>query len=169
MEQKTHWKKLNNYDYLGAYSLEPGQDMILTINVVKNEIVKGPDGKKEQCMVMTFMEKQKPMIVNATNAKMIQKLYKTPYIEEWIGRKIQLYVEMVKAFGDTVEALRIRPYIPKQATIDIKCSNCEKEVQPFGKNSAEQMAQYAYQKFGKVLCTECATKINDAGKVADPL
>ena len=41
---------------------------------------------------MTFAENVKPMIVNSTNAKTIEKLYKTPYIEEWKGRKIQLFV-----------------------------------------------------------------------------
>ena len=86
---QTHWKKLINLDYLGAYSLDPGKDMILTIKGVRNEIVTGPDGKKEECMVMSFIENVKPMIVNSTNAKTIQKLYKTPYIEEWQGRKIQ--------------------------------------------------------------------------------
>ena len=29
-----HWKRLINPDYLGAYSLEPGQDMIRTVSVI---------------------------------------------------------------------------------------------------------------------------------------
>ena len=43
---KTHWKKLHNPDYLGAYSLDPGKDKILTIKDVRNEIITGADGKK---------------------------------------------------------------------------------------------------------------------------
>jgi hypothetical protein len=167
---QTHWRKLVNPDYLGAYSLDPGKDMILTIKTVKNEIVTGPDGKKEECMVMTFMENVKPMIVNSTNAKTIQKLYKTPYIEEWSGRKIQLFADKVKAFGEVVEALRIRPRIPTaQGQIKTVCADCGNEIQGFETKTPEQIAQYTYQKYGKPLCSECAKKANEAGKAEDVL
>ena len=43
----THWKKLTNPDYLGAYSLEDGKDIVLTIERVQVETVTGPEGKKE--------------------------------------------------------------------------------------------------------------------------
>ena len=47
---QTHWKKLQNPDYLGAYSLEPGKDMVLTVASVRQEKVTGADGKKEDDM-----------------------------------------------------------------------------------------------------------------------
>jgi hypothetical protein len=167
---QTHWKKLHNPDYIGAYALDPGKDLVVTIKNVKVETVQGPDGKKEECMVITFMEKDiKPMIVNSTNAKTIEKLYKSPYIEEWSGRKIQLFVDKIKAFGDTVEALRIRPKIPNQTTISTKCTDCSNEIKGFENKTAEQIAQYTYGKYGKPLCTECAKKIAELGKVEDPL
>ena len=75
-------------------------------------MVVGEDSRKEECIIVTFVEKQKPMILNATNAKTITKMYKTPYVEEWQGRKIQLYAATIKAFGEQMEALRIRPRIP---------------------------------------------------------
>lgn len=158
---KTHWKKLQNPDYLGAYSLDEGQDLILTIDYVRLEKVKGTDGKEEECIVLHFTEKQKPMIINATNAKTISKLYKTPYIEDWHGRKIQIHSEMVRAFGETVEALRIKPIIPKveipkQAT-PILCTDCHEPISGIGKMSAEQMAQYTQDKYSKPLCAKCAT------------
>ena len=31
MEHLTHWKNQFNYDYLGAYSLSGGKDIVLTI------------------------------------------------------------------------------------------------------------------------------------------
>jgi hypothetical protein len=160
---------LQNPDYIGAYALEPGKDMVVTIRSVKNEIVTGPDGKKEECMVMTFVENVKPMIVNSTNAKTIQKLYKTPYIEEWRGRKIQLFVDQVKAFGEVVDALRIRKFVPKQEKISTVCADCSEQIQPFGEKTAEQIAQYTYQKYGKQLCAKCAKKVSEAGKVEDVL
>jgi hypothetical protein len=159
--QKIHWKKLYNPDYLGAYSLEPGKDMVLTIKTVSVEMVTGTDGKKEENMVIRFEEKgAKPMVLNSTNAKTIEKIYKTPYIDEWSGKKIQLFADKVKAFGEVVEALRIRPTIPREAKIDTKCSDCKGDIQVFGQMSAEQMALYTTKKYNKPLCSECATKIN---------
>lgn len=108
----THWKKLQNPDYLGAYSLQPGEEPIYTIAKVGPEMVTGPDGKKDECTVAHFTEKAKPMVLNATNCKTIAKIYNTPFIEHWVGKKIQIYAAKVKAFGEDVEALRIRPKAP---------------------------------------------------------
>lgn len=116
MEQKTHWKKLVNPNYLGSYSLNPGEEVVYTIKEIKREKVKGPDGKEEECSVCYFMEQGvKPMIMNIVNSKIVSKMYQTPYIEDWPGKKIQIYSAKVKAFGDVVDALRIRPQIPNQS------------------------------------------------------
>lgn len=106
--KKTHWKKLENPDYIGAYSLDQGKDLTVTIEAVKRELVTGTGGKKEECTV-AYLHGQKPFILNRTNAKTISKIYGTPYIEEWVGKSITLYVAHIKAFGeDNVECLRIR-------------------------------------------------------------
>jgi DNA-directed RNA polymerase subunit RPC12/RpoP len=165
-EVLTHWKKLTNPDYLGAYALEPGQDLIVTIKSVANEVVTGTDGKKETCSVMHFVENVKPLVLNATNSKTITKLLKTPYIEQWSGRKIQLYVETgIKAFGDIVDAIRVRPFLPVEQ--ELKCADCGKKIEPFGKMSAEVVAKHTLKTYGKMLCSECATKIAEANKKAD--
>lgn len=157
---QTHWKKLHNPDYLGSYALTPGEDLIATIQVVKNEMVIGPDGKKEECTVIHFIEHNiKPMIINATNAKTIAKLFKTPYIEEWQNKKIQIYSASVKAFGETVDALRIRAFLPQITDAVPKCFDCKKEIEPTGNMNAGQMAGYTQKKYGKPLCVECATKL----------
>lgn len=155
----THWKKLTNPNYLGAYSIENGQDLILTIKYVQEEKVTGTDGKKDDCVVCHFVENAKPMILNATNMKTITKLYKTPYIEEWAGKKIQIGVEKVKAFGDIVEALRIRKIIPNiQSAALPKCENCGNDIQPLNSMTSEQVAAYTRSKYGQALCSVCATK-----------
>ena len=105
---KTHWKKLENPDYIGAYSLDAGKDLTVTIEKIVREMVTGQGGKKEECTI-AILKGQKPFILNRTNQKMIQKIYDTPYIEEWTGKKITLYVAKIRAFGeDNVECLRIR-------------------------------------------------------------
>lgn len=116
MEQLTHWKKNFNYNYLGSYSLANGNDVILTIKETKKELVKNETGKDEECFVAYFVEKSdwiKPMILNKTNCKTISKIYKCPYIEQWQGKKIQIFIDKVKAFGEVHDALRIRPFEPK--------------------------------------------------------
>lgn len=103
----THWKKLTNPNYLGSYSLEPGKDLTVTIVSVQKELVTGVGGEKEECIVATLAD-QKPLILNKTNCKTIEKLFDTPYIEQWKNKKITLYTAKVQAFGEVVDALRIR-------------------------------------------------------------
>lgn len=165
-EKLTHWKKLTNPDYLGAYALEPNQDLIVTIKSVANEVVTGTDGKKETCSVMRFAENVKPMVLNATNSKTISKLFKTPFIEEWEGRKIQLYVETgVKAFGDVVDALRVRPFLPVEK--NLICADCGKKIEGTAKATADVLAKYTLKQFGRMLCNECGKRENDAAKKAN--
>lgn len=159
----THWKKLSNPNYLGAYSIEDGNDLILTISAVRQEEVIGTDGKKEECIVCYFSDSPKPMILNSTNAKMIQKLLNTPYIEQWAGHKVQIGVEKVKAFGDVVEALRVRKFPPK--AVSIKCESCGGDIIAANGMSPDQLAAYTLKKYGKKLCASCATAA--AGAKAD--
>lgn len=154
---KTHWKKLTNPDYLGAYALDDGKDVILTISYVREEKVTGSDGKKDDCVVCHFSERVKPMILNSTNMKTITKLFGTPYIEDWSGRRIQIGIEKVKAFGDVVDALRVRKFIPAENVP--KCESCGGKIQPRGNNSAEQIAAYTKKKYGQALCSACATRM----------
>lgn len=120
MSELTHWKKLVNPDYLGAYALEPGKDLTLTIKSAGIEEITGKDGKKEMKTVVRFQESGiKPLILNRTNAKMITKLHKTPFIEQWAGKRITLYAQAGKWFGEEQEALRVRDFLPQDKTIDI--------------------------------------------------
>lgn len=175
---KTPWKKLTNPDYLGAYSLDNGNgkydDIIVTIKNVKTESVTGPDGKRETCPVAYFADNGvKPMILNATNMKTLEKLFHSKYIEDWSGGRIQLFVASVKAFGDVVDALRIRPYIPEdKKDKKLICADCNKEIQGFGKYDAKYIAERNQQKYGKPLCAGCAQKRAEKEKAeqpADPL
>lgn len=111
MGEKTHWKKLVNLDYIGAYSLN-GKDLVVEITEVSVKRVKGEGGKEEECTVAT-LKGQKPFIINRTNAKVISKLYNSPYIEDWVGKKITLFPTTTRVAGETVECLRVRPSLPK--------------------------------------------------------
>ena len=81
--EKTHWKKTMNPNYLGAYALEPNQDLVVTITDVKTEQVMNADGRNEECLV-AHLKDHKPLIVNKTNAKAIAKV--ADLITSKIGR-----------------------------------------------------------------------------------
>jgi hypothetical protein len=107
---KTHFKKLRNPDYLGSWDLADAngvfKNKILTIKDVKKEMVHDGKGGQDDCVTVHFID-SKPMIMNSTNLKTISKSLDTPYIEEWVTKKIELTVSKVKAFGEIHDALRV--------------------------------------------------------------
>ena len=161
---QTHWKKLTNPNYLGAYSLDDGEDIVLTIKAVRQEDVVGSDGKKEACIVCHWQENQKPMILNVTNCKAIAKLAGSPYIEKWPGTRVQIGTERVRAFGTVTDALRIRDEKPGKAAAEtpIACEECGQIIQPCFGMSAAQWAKYSKEKLGKCLCEDCSNKAAEA-------
>lgn len=154
----THWKQLANYDYLGAYSLKNGEDKIVTIKKIVTELVTGNAGRKDNCIVAYFSDEEKPMILNKTNCKTIQKIYGTPLIEEWVGKKIVLFASTTSLAGETVECLRIRPYPPAADNPAPKCEECGADITGVGKMTAEATAIYTKKKYGSKLCAKCATQ-----------
>lgn len=145
-KEKTHWKVLQHPDYIGAYALMKGDKNIelnVKIESVRREIVTGPDGKKEECTIMTIPP-NKPMILNATNQKALTKAIGSPFIEDWSGKIVTLYVAKVRAFGETVDALRIKDVLfvpPTLPTLDIKHPkwNDAKQSVKDGKATIEQI------------------------------
>lgn len=151
----THWKKLTNPNYLGSYAFDPGEEKIVTIEHVAQEELTGQDGRTSMCIVAHLVG-EKPLVLNNTNCKAISKLLKTPYIEEWAGHRIILAVQRVKAFGEDVDAVRVKPKIPGEI-----CECCGKEIRAGSGHSAADVAALSLKKFGKKLCLECATKLKE--------
>ena len=155
--EKTHWKKYNNPDYLGAYAFQPGEEKTVTIKEVKREMVFNPSGSgREECTVAHFVEDIKPLILNVTNCKTISKVWGTPYIEDWAGRKITLKVKKISAFGEMVDAVRVSPDRPQEERII--CEDCGKVIESVqGKTPAEIIAVTS-AKYGVKICLDCAKK-----------
>ena len=112
MAEHKHWKAEFPADYLGAQHLEDGKDIIVQIKDVCKEWVQNQNGREEK-LVLYFEGGVLPMILNKTNAKRIAKVCGSDYLDDWVGQKIQLYGEMVSAFGDTGLALRVREFAPR--------------------------------------------------------
>lgn len=109
---KTHWKTLDNPNYLGAYSLQDGENKEIDV-IIERVIIEKLKGTKDGDQgKVAYLKGLKPMILNATNCKVITKLFSTPYVDDWAGKKITLYVAKIRAFGEDMEALRVKTTAP---------------------------------------------------------
>lgn len=119
MNDKTHFRKAFDSPYLSSADIvEPTN---LTIKHVRLEADKT---KKTRDLFNTAYfaeqeirpgEKLKPMILNSTNSKVVKQLAGSPFIEDWSGVAITVYVDPAVRFGkETVEGLRISPVPPQK-------------------------------------------------------
>lgn len=118
MAELTHWKKVFNPDYLSDAHFLPDEEKILTIAMAKEEDIPiAGTSKTDRRPVLYFTEKGiKPMVINKTNGTTLQRMFKTPYMQNWPGHKIKVYVDAtVKFKGEVVGGLRIRPKEPVAA------------------------------------------------------
>ena len=157
MSDKTHWKKWNNPDYLGSYAFQPGEEKTVTIKKVIREMVFNPSSNgKEECTVAYFEEGLKPLILNTTNCKTISKVWGSPYVEDWAGKKITLKVKKISAFGDMVDAVRVSSERPLEE--EIICEDCGRPIVGSAGRTAKSIAAATKSKYGKTICIECAKK-----------
>lgn len=155
MNEKTHWKKYTNPNYLGAYAFQPGEEKTVTIKEVKREAVQNQSGT-EECTVAHFVEDVKPLILNKTNCKTISKVWGTPYIEDWSGRKITLKVKKISAFGEMVDAVRVSPDRPQEEKII--CEGCGKVIESIQGKTPTEVVAVTSAKYGAKICLDCAKK-----------
>ena len=97
--------------YLKTDDLEPEGITVVTIKATEFTPI-GPD--KEMKLTLSFKELDKALVVNVTNARSISELY-TKKIDTWPGKRLALYVQEVNFAGKPVNAVRIKPRIPKAA------------------------------------------------------
>ncbi len=157
--QKTPWKKIvSDPDYLGEADFNEGEEKIVTIDrVVSGVKVKSAEGTSEKAVVY-FRESIKPMILNVARSKAIERVTGSRFVDDWSGAVIQLYIEDgIKAFGDVVSAVRVRPRKPVIRTA-VKCSACGNDIQGAMGKGADYIAAYTAKKFGVSLCYDCAGK-----------
>lgn len=173
---KTHWKKVFDSEYLGAQDIEPGQELVVTIDrVTEGKIRGGQRDSTDTRNILHFKEKGvKPMVLNVTNSKAVKKVSGTNYIEEWPGTVVSIYAKNVKAFGEETDALRIketkvRPRTaPTKITLHPGHEKWEAAVRFLsgeGKTLADVEAHYdATPENKKELCIQSAILMLKSGK-----
>lgn len=118
-EKKHHYRNVFKSDHLGSADLEDlieqGSNLIFTISHAKQELGAKVAGKKMDANVVYFKENIKPMVVNATNGKIIKSFTGSSFVEDWNNVVVELYIdENVRAVsGGTTQGVRIRPIQPQ--------------------------------------------------------
>lgn len=156
-------------EYMGADDIVTGVEPVLTIkNLYRGKVTLSRG--KEVKNVLTFVEETvpgipevRPMIVNSTNRQMLKKLYKQVTANALEGKKIQLYIEhgvRNPSNGEMTDGIRIRDSIPKdgKAKPAPKCIVCGKDITGVSGLTAEQVAKMTKDKYGKQMCSVCASK-----------
>jgi len=116
---KTHYRKVFKSDHLGSADLEEfiedGKPLIFTILEVKQEYSTKVAGKSIDANIAYFKEKIKPLVLNATNARVLKHLAGgTPFVEDWKNILIELYIDAnVRMKGEVVGGVRIKDKPPK--------------------------------------------------------
>ncbi|MCH9621022.1 MAG: hypothetical protein S4CHLAM20_04360 [Chlamydiia bacterium] len=115
MSDKTHWKKYKDKEFLGEWDLKDDDQLELTIIRVEEKRVQAKQGAdKKSVPVLFFKEVKKGLILNATNGKMVEKILKSPYVENWIGKKIIIFKQQnVNTPSGKQPALRVSSTLPK--------------------------------------------------------
>jgi len=132
MKKKHHYRAVFKSDHLSSSDLEDfieqGKKLIFTIKEVKQEIGVLVAGKKGNHNIAYFVENIKPLVLNATNSKIIRSFAGgSPFVEDWKNIPIELYIDdNVKMKGEIVSGVRIKPVQPNKAKPFFTEANFEK-------------------------------------------
>lgn len=158
---KGDYRRFMDKNYLGAWDVPDGEDLILTIDHAARDDVKNERGS-ERKLTIHFVEDYKPMILNATNSKALSEAVGSTKVEDWSGKRVAIYTTKVTAFGGTTDALRIRNYPPRETKAF--CDNCGCEIEAHGSYSVNKIVTMSKAKYGQALCWDCASARKEADK-----
>ena len=147
---KTHIQKLRNPNFIGSWDLMDDngivKNRIFTIKDIKKESVHDGKGGQEDSTVL-YCNELKPMILNSTNIKTLIKILDSPFIEDWTGKKIELTVKKIKAFGEVHDALRV--VAAKVSNTPQKTINVPSILENLSKCKSIDELQTAWKKLSK--------------------
>jgi hypothetical protein len=112
IDQYSHYQEYFN-NFLGAWSFKNGDEVLTITGVREEEMFDAQTGGKKKGLCVYVAEKELPMVLNKTNATMIAEVTGTDVLGEWIGKRICVGTERVKAFGKVSEAIRVRDRVPE--------------------------------------------------------
>lgn len=164
---KTHWKSLaDTSQYLGKQHFGPDEKKDVTIESVEEQVVENHAKRtKDVKAIIHFVEDDvRPLIANKTNRQKIAELLESPFVEDWAGRKITLWVDpkVPNNFDPgNPGAVRVWPVLPKADEI---CTDCGSVIEPHGDYSVKKIVTLTREKYGAVLCWDCAKARKEAAE-----
>lgn len=131
------FRSMYDSNYLYAFDLK-GRDVTATIREVRAVKVTNAQKKEQKKPIVTFKESKdaRGLVLCKTNGKTIAAMYGND-TDAWVGKRITLFAAMVDAFGATVEAIRIRPMIPKGSAKGGQFAEAENVPSPEAPDHAE--------------------------------
>lgn len=101
------YRDKNLFPYLEGGMIPPGRVWLMTISRY-GQVPIERDGKQLLKPALYLAEADRPCLMNKTNVKRIAELY-GPETDNWPGKQIAVYAEVINAFGRTAPAIRIGP------------------------------------------------------------
>jgi hypothetical protein len=120
-KDSTDWRSMFDREFLGAWDLG-GKDVTVTIAKVEAQILVAQGNKKNKKPVIHFEGKEKGMVLNKTNSKIVAAMYGNDTVN-WLGKRITLYPTLTTFGNESMECIRIRPLIPTGAAAAIERPN----------------------------------------------
>ena len=118
---KGNWRNEFGFRFMSSEDFDADQSVTMTISYCTKEIANNPVTKEEKVLVSVhFIETDRMMALNVTNAKSIQSITGTPKFEAWSGVKITVYRDMVKAFGKLQGCLRVKRPSPAKGVDSLR-------------------------------------------------
>lgn len=156
--KKDHYRNVFKSDHLGSADLEDlteqGKTLVFTISHVNQEKGTKVAGKKMDANIAYFKEKIKPMVLNATNSKIIKQFTGSSFVQDWNNVLVELYVEenVKSVSGGVTQGVRIRQLQPKAK---VKPQFTEANFEPAKKKNATkeqilsiyELSEEVYQKY----------------------
>jgi hypothetical protein len=95
--------------FLKKEDLDYENGNLVTVADLDQQNVGLADGEEDLKWCMHFKEFKKPMVLNSTNIQLATKALGTDETDEWIGKKLVIYVDDNVSFGGKlVGGIRIR-------------------------------------------------------------
>ena len=103
------WRQVSDSPFLAADDIpSDGKPVSLTVKNCTAETVTAPTGSQRVMPSLHFEETEKLLALNASNSRALTRLLGSNRPLDWIGKKIQLRRQLVRAWGqDNVPAIRV--------------------------------------------------------------
>lgn len=126
----ANYKEAFPSKYIRAADLK-GKSVPVEIERVDREAIQGAAGRK---LVVYFVNRDKGLVLNKTNASMIAKIANSDDTDEWVGTNIVIYPKEVEFQGELVDAVRVAApakVAPKAASFEDNPDDVDDSDIPF--------------------------------------